>query len=158
MYFTALYALVGGLAQGLDRRYWASVVAMFVLSGALASVKAIPLVEASAVMTRQEVNVGQFVGHGNTPPELLSILFPTILHDGREAPTYVGLTTLALAIIGITLFRRNWRIAFWTTVAAFAVLMGAADATPLPRVLPGEMVSTLVPRLDNWAVTWALEP
>ena len=135
VYFTALYALVGGLAERLDGRYWASVVAMFVLSGALASVKAIPLVEASAVMTRQEVNLGQFIGHGNTPPELLSTLFPTILHDGREAPTYVGLTTIAFALIGLTRFRRNWRIAFWLCVAVFAVLMGAAGATPIPRIV-----------------------
>jgi hypothetical protein len=134
VYFTALYALAGGVADRLDRRYFMSVAAMFALAGLLAAVKAVPLAEASAVMARQEVNVGQFIYHGNSVPELLSFLFPTILHDGREAPTYVGLTTLAFAMMGVTLVRRDWRIVFWTCVAAFAVLMGAGAATPVPQL------------------------
>ena len=135
VYFTALYALVGGIAERSDRRYYLSVAAMFVLGGVLASIKAIPLVEASFLMARQQVNVEQFTAHGNTPAQMLSILFPTILHEGREAPTYVGLATLVFAFVGASLFRRHWRVAFWMCVAILALVIGAGDATPIPKLL-----------------------
>jgi len=44
-----------------------------------------------------ETDRGQFVGRGNSPAQMWGALFPTIVHDGREAPTYVGLITLVLA-------------------------------------------------------------
>ena len=65
------------------------------------------------LMARQEVNGAQFAGHANSPAQMLSVLFPTILHEGREAPTYVGLATLVFALSGLSLFRRSWRVAFW---------------------------------------------
>ncbi len=135
MYVSGLYALVGALAERASFRTYFSLAAMFVCGGLLASVKAIPLVEASQLMARQEVNLGQFASHANSPAQMLSALFPAILHEGREAPTYVGLLTLGFAFVGSSLFRRNWRVAFWIGVAAFALLVGAGDATPIPRLL-----------------------
>jgi hypothetical protein len=135
VYFTALYALVGAIAEHATRRYYLSVAAMYVVGGLLASIKAIPLVEASFLMARQVVNLGQFTGHGNTPAQMLSALFPTILHEGREAPTYVGLATLVFAFAGASLIRRNWRVAYWVAVAILALLIGAGELTPVPRLL-----------------------
>ena len=135
VYFTALYALVGGIAERVDRRYYLSVAAMFFVGGLLASIKAIPLVEASFLMARQVVNLGQFTGHGNTPAQMLSVLFPTILHEGREAPTYVGLATLVFAFVGASLIRRNWRVAYWVSVAVLALVISAGEVTPVPRLL-----------------------
>ena len=135
VYVSGLYGLVGALAERARMRTYGSLAAMFICGGLLASVKAIPLVEASVVMARQEVNFGQFAGHANSPAQMLSILFPTILHEGREAPTYVGLLTLGFAFVGASRFRTNWRAAFWMWVAAIALLIGAGDATPVPRLL-----------------------
>ena len=135
VYFTALYALVGAIAERADRRYYASVAAMYFVGGLLASIKAIPLVEASFLMARQVVNLGQFTAHGNTPAQMLSALFPVIQHEGREAPTYVGLATLVFAFVGVSLIRRNWRVAFWVCVAILALLISAGEVTPVPRLL-----------------------
>jgi hypothetical protein len=135
VYFTALYALVGARAERADRRYFLSVSVMYFIGGLLASIKAIPLVEASFLMARQEVNLGQFTSHGNSPAQMLSTLFPTILHEGREAPTYVGLATLLFAFVGVTLVRRNWRVAFWVCVSIVVLLIGAGQATPVAQLL-----------------------
>jgi len=132
-YATALYALtVGGRRAGA--RFYASIATMFAVSMLLAAHKALPLVEASTVMARQLVNYGQFAGHANTPQELLSVLFPTVLHDGREAPTYVGLATLAFAMIGASRARTDRRTIFWIAAALFALLIGMGDSTPVARV------------------------
>lgn len=135
VYFTLLYALVGTIAQRADRWYPLAIAEMYVVGGLLASVKAIPLVEASFLMTRQVVNFSQFIGHGNTPWQLLSAIFPSIVHEGREAPTYVGLATLLFALVGASMCRRNWRLAFWLTVGTLAVVITAGDVTPIPQLL-----------------------
>ena len=64
----------------------------------LASVKTVPLVEASWYMVRQAAGFGQFVSHANSWSEMWLALFPTVLHEGREAPTYFGLATLLLGV------------------------------------------------------------
>ncbi len=147
VYFTALYALVGAIAERADRRYYLSVAAMYFAGGLLASIKAIPLVEASFQMARQAVNMGQFTGHGNTPAQMLSVLFPTILHEGREAPTYVGLATLVFAFVGASRIRRNWRVAFWVCVTILALLISAGELTPIPKLL-----YTVVPLYQKFRV------
>jgi hypothetical protein len=58
-----------------------------------------PFVEASFQMARQGVNLSQFVNRSNTPAQMLSMLLPSILHDGREAPIR-RLGHLALAAVG----------------------------------------------------------
>ena len=147
VYFTLLYALVKFAVTGRDRRFAMGIFWMYFVAGLLASIKAIPLVEASVLMARQEVNFGQFAGHGNSPAQMLSTLFPTILHEGREAPTYVGLATLVLAFTGATLFRRDWRVAFWTAVAVVALMIGAGSATPVAQLL-----YTVVPLYQKFRV------
>ena len=140
-YATALYALTMGGPSTLlgagrrdGARFYVSIATMFALSMLLAAHKALPLVEASTVMARQLVNYGQFAGHANAPIELLSMLFPTVLHDGREAPTYVGLATLSFAMIGVSRARTDRRAIFWIAAALFAVLIGMGDSTPVARV------------------------
>lgn len=133
-YAALAYALVGGWAEAQPRRYYLSVLGIFVLGGILASVKLLPLVEASFLMARQIVSFGQFAAHGNTPAQMLSVLFPSVLHEGREAPTYVGLITLIFALAGATLARRHWRAGFWVAAAVIALLLGAGDSTPVAQI------------------------
>ncbi len=130
-----LYGLVGGRAEGADRRYYVSLVCLFLVGGLLAAVKALPLAEASSEMARQSVNFGQFTGHSNSPAQMLSVVFSSIAHEGREAPTYIGLSTLILGLLGTSLARRQWRPAFWTCIAVVALLLGSGASTPLARVL-----------------------
>ena len=109
---------------------------MFALGALLTSIKALPFVEASFYMARQEVNFGQFVSHANSPAQMLSMLYPTILHEGREAPTYVGLVTLGLALITVLRIRYlTWHVRFWLGIALFALLLGAGDSTPVANLV-----------------------
>jgi hypothetical protein len=131
-YCAALYALVGGWAERRGRAYFLRVAGLFVLGGLLTFIKALPFVEASFYMARQETSFAQFASHANSPAQMWSVIFPTILHEGREAPTYVGLITLALAIVGLgRAWRSSWRVPFWAAVAVIALLIGVGDSTPL---------------------------
>ena len=134
-YCCGLYALIGGWTARAPWGYYLRVAGLFVLGGLLTAIKSLPFVEASLYMARQAVNFNVFAGHANSPAQMLSILFPSVLHDGREAPTYVGLLTLALAGAAVaTRVRRDWRIAFWAGIAVFALLMGMGDHTPLASI------------------------
>ena len=134
MYACALYALAGGLFERADWRYYLRLGAAFALGVALTAIKAIPLAETTALTARQAMDFGAFVSHANTPAQMLSMLFPAIIHEGREAPTYVGLATLVLALAAAGRPFRHWRIAFWLTIAIVALLIGAGDATPVAQL------------------------
>jgi len=127
----AAYALAGGLAERQRLRYYFAVTALFVIGACLSAVKLLPQVDIMEQMARQQMSFEQFVSHANSPVQMLSILFPAIEHEGREAPTYIGLITLVLASIGIAQVRRNWRVVFWLAVAVVAFMLGAGDSTPL---------------------------
>ncbi|MDA1184879.1 MAG: YfhO family protein [Acidobacteria bacterium] len=127
----AVYALVGGLAERERPRYYVAVSALFVLGALLSAVKLLPQFDIMQQMARQQMSFEQFVGHANSPAQMLSMLFPAVEHEGREAPTYVGLVTLVLATLSVAHARRNWRVAFWLTVAVAAFMLGAGDSTPL---------------------------
>jgi hypothetical protein len=133
---TLLYVLTSGWIARADRSFYIRVASMFALGALLTSIKSLPFVEASFYMARQEVNFGQFVGHANSPAQMLSMLYPTILHEGREAPTYVGLVTLGLAFISVLRIRYlTWHVRFWLVVALFALLLGAGDSTPIANLV-----------------------
>jgi hypothetical protein len=46
-------------------------------------------------------------------------------------PTYVGIATLLVAVIGISRLRTDWRIAFWLLMSALGVGMALGTSTPL---------------------------
>ncbi len=134
-YCCGLYALLAGTMARERLPYYLRVAGMFSLGGLLTLVKSLPFVEASSYMERQGVNLGQFTSHANSPAQMLSMFFPTILHEGREAPTYVGIITLGLACIGARHgWRTTWRVPFWIGILAFALLLGAGDSTPLANL------------------------
>ena len=57
---------------------------------------------------------------------------PTILHDPTtELPTYVGLATLLLALIGATRLRSSWRVGFWLVMSLLGLGMALGTTTPL---------------------------
>lgn len=131
-----LYAATSGWIARADRAYYIRVASMFALGALLTSIKALPFVEASFYMARQAVNFGQFVSHANSPAQMLSMLYPTILHEGREAPTYVGLVTLGFACIAVLRMRfLTWHVRFWLAISVFALLLGAGDSTPVANLV-----------------------
>jgi hypothetical protein len=130
-----VYALAGGIAERKPRRYYLEIAAMFALGGLIAAIKLLPFAESIRYMAREEMSYGQFISRGNAPAQLWSALFPTVLHDGREAPTYVGLLMVVFAIVGAARWRGQWRVLFWVATIGFCVLVTLGDATPIPRLL-----------------------
>ena len=150
MYCAGLYALAGLIVDTGSRRTrpaaegelrltgawwrpWANTAAMCALGILLSSVKALPLAEASSLVVRSEgLTFDRFVGPSLTGPQMFSFVFPTILHaPTTELPTYVGIATLVLALVGAARFRSNWRVAFWCLMSLVGVGMALGDATPL---------------------------
>jgi hypothetical protein len=134
-YLFAAYALCGARADRAGSPVIAATLSMGILGALLTSIKTVPLVEASLYTSRQTSNFEAFVSHGNTPTQMLSILFPTILHEGREAPTYVGMATLVFAVAALRSTFLNWRVMFWLVTVSLMLLIGVGDATPFPRLL-----------------------
>lgn len=130
----ALYAVTGGVAEREKAGYYLRALGVFVLGAILAAVRLVPFVESTTQMARDEIGFGQFVSHTNTPAQLWSAIFPTVLHEGREGPTYVGLVTLLLALTGVFGgWRRGWKVKFWLAVVVGSVLFGLGAYTPLAR-------------------------
>lgn len=139
MYCAGLYAVVGILreagtaAGGSVRRYLVATAALFALGILLASVKTFPLVEARTLVVRSEgLTFERFVGPSLSAAQMLTFVFPTILHQPiTELPTYVGLATILLAQIGVTQVRSDWRVVFWLVASLVGVGMALGTATPL---------------------------
>ena len=144
MYCAGLYALVGIGAEarvveaGSFRtrqicKHVASTAAMFAIGILLSSVKAFPLIEARNIVARSEgITFQRFVGPSLSAPQLFSFVFPTVVHGpATELPTYVGLATLLLAIVGATRLRSNWRVGFWLVMSVAGIVMALGTATPL---------------------------
>jgi len=149
MYCAGLYALIGLIldagskrtrppvpgapAGGTRWRQFASTAAMFALGILLASVKALPLAESSSLVVRSEgLTFARFVGPSLTGPQMLSFVFPTVLHaPTTELPTYVGIATLLLALIGASRFRSRWRVAFWCVMCLVGIGMALGTSTPI---------------------------
>ena len=134
MYTCGLYALAGGIFERAGWKYFARVGAALALGVLLTAVKTIPLMETTALTARQSLDFGAFVSHANTPAQMLSALFPAIVHEGREAPTYVGLATLVFAMAAVFGRLRSWRVFFWLGIAVISMLIGVGDATPVSRL------------------------
>jgi hypothetical protein len=66
---------------------------------------------------------------------MLSFFMPAIEHEGREAPTYVGLVIVVFALASLRDWRRHWPVAFWSFVAALSLLAGAGESTPVAEWL-----------------------
>jgi hypothetical protein len=106
---------------------------MFAVGIILSAVKAFPLIEARTLVVRSEgLTFERFVGPSLTGAQMFSFLFPTILHEPTtELPTYVGLATLILALIGATRLRSNWRVGFWLVMSLLGLGMALGTTTPL---------------------------
>lgn len=130
-YPLALYAVVGLVVERASPGGWLATAGAVGLGALLAAVKALPVVEVSQYTARQEMSLGAFYRFANTPAEMLSALLPTILHDNREAPTYVGLVTLTAAMAATSRAFREWRVLFWLGIGTAAALIAMGPATPL---------------------------
>ena len=153
MYCAGLYALVGLFVEprtanlesrttnpesripnpGRRLRWLTATAVMFALGILLSAVKALPLIEARTLVIRSSgLTFERFVGPSLTGPQSFSFVFPTILHPPTtELPTYVGIATLLVAVIGISRLRTDWRIAFWLLMSALGVGMALGMSTPL---------------------------
>ena len=117
-----------------SRLHWfAATTAMFALGILLSAVKVLPLVEARTLVVRSEgLTFQRFVGPSLTAPQAFSFVLPTILHGPTtELPTYVGIATLLLALVGISRVRTNWRLVFWLVMSLVGIGMALGTSTPL---------------------------
>ena len=133
-YLCGLYAFAGGVFERAQPRYYLRLVAMLTLGVLLAAIKVLPILETSDLTARQALPFAAFVSHANTPEQMLSALFPAIVHEGREAPTYVGLSTLVFATAAAARLLRDWRVAFWACIAVVAFLIGTGASTPVAEM------------------------
>ena len=146
MYCSGLYALAGiliesrlpaagsGLPNPESRLPMIGATAiMFALGIVMSAVKALPLIEARTIVVRSAgLTFERFVGPSLTAPQTFSFVFPTILHGPTtELPTYVGITTLVLALVGVSRLRTNWRIVFWLVMGLIGIGMALGTSTPL---------------------------
>jgi hypothetical protein len=145
MYCAGLYALCGMVAEHRARResstlhprsrfgWFAATSAMFALGILLSAVKALPLIEARTLVVRSAgLTFQRFVGPSLTGPQAFSFVLPTILHGPTtELPTYIGIATLLLALIGVSRIGTNWRIAFWLVMSLVGIGMAMGTSTPL---------------------------
>ena len=122
-----------GIGDPGMRRSIAATTAMFALGILLSAVKAFPLIEARTLVVRSEgLTFERFVGPSLTAPQAFSFVFPTILHEPTtELPTYVGIATLLLAMLGLSRIRTDWRIAFWFVMSLVGIGMSLGTSTPL---------------------------
>jgi len=111
----------------------ATTTVMFALGIVMSAVKALPLIEARTMVVRSAgLTFERFVGPSLTAPQAFSFVFPTVLHGPTtELPTYVGIATLLLALIGVSRLRTDWRIAFWLSMALVGIGMALGTSTPL---------------------------
>ena len=133
MYCAAAYAALGLVAGRAGWRAAGGIAAMFTLGVMLAAVKEVPLAQASALVARSEgLTFQRFVGPSLTGPQMLSFVYPTVLHGATtELPTYMGIGTLLMALIGATRMRLDWRVSFWLLAAMLGVGMALGQSTPL---------------------------
>ena len=133
--FCVVYALVAAIAQRAPAVTYARLAAVFGLAALLMSIKAVPFVEATRYIGRQAVGFDQFVSHANSPSQMLSLMFPSISHDVREASVYVGFTVMTIAALSLGGARRDWRVVVWAITAVVVALVGMGSATPVARLL-----------------------
>jgi hypothetical protein len=109
---------------------------MFAIGILLSSVKAFPLIEARTLVVRSAgLTFQRFVGPSLSDAQMFTFVFPTILHAPiTELPTYVGIATLLLALVGIARWRSNWRVTFWLAMSILGVGLALGTATPLVDV------------------------
>ncbi|MGE0590970.1 MAG: YfhO family protein [Vicinamibacterales bacterium] len=130
-YVLGAYGLVGGLLERAGWRAWVATAGAVALGAALGAVKVLPVLEVSLYTARQTLRLEAFTSYANTPLQALSIFLPSIAHQTREAPTYLGLVTLVCALATLRLSGREWRVPFWWSVAVAALLIGLGEATPV---------------------------
>jgi hypothetical protein len=141
------YAAVAGRVERRPRRYWAMAASLFALGGLLTLVKVLPFAELTLSLSRDTISLDHFVSFANTPAQMWSMLFPTVIHEGRESPTYIGLGLTIFAMLAATRVRTNWRIAFWMVTAAIGIVFGLGTATPI-----AELAYRYVPLYDKFRV------
>ena len=134
-YLIGVYAVVLWLTQGRSRRLALLGASVLALGALLTAAQTLPLLELSGLAARIEVGFEQFANsHAKTPSELLTALVPQIRHEGREAPTYTGVVTLAGAALLLAGGQLSWRMRFWLVTAVICLLLGLGGRTPLADV------------------------
>ncbi len=147
-YLIGFYTAVLWLAESRRLRPLAALAAAFVLGGALGAIQVVPTMDVAGWIARDQVNFSQFAGSfAKKPHELLTVVIPQFCHERREAPSYVGLLPLWLAVVAIFGAWRQWRTWLWVTVAILCLLLGLGPATSL-----AEIAYTSMPLYDKFRV------
>jgi hypothetical protein len=154
----SLYCLVAGWTPAPRRwRRLALLFAVLALGVAATAVQLIPAAELTNLGQRAEMSFADFNSFSLPPHHLARLFFPYAFggapgspygqnYFGEWAPPaggwgptelifYVGLTTLALAFVGLVARRRDRVAWFWAGAGVLALLLAAGDATPLARLV-----------------------
>lgn len=134
-YIGGAYAIAIAVADGGGLRYLASVGVMAAGAALMCAITLLPVIEASSIVATTSRAFKDFVEYSETPARLLSALYPTIPHVGRETPTYVGMATLLLAPLGLWRPPSRWRAIFWLVLVVVSVLVSLGRATPLASMM-----------------------
>jgi hypothetical protein len=154
----ALYCLAAGWLPAPHR--WHRLALLFgvlALGVAATAVQLIPAAELTNLGQRVEMSFADFNSFALPPRHLARLFFPYAFggapgslygqnYFGEWAPpaggwgpteliVYVGLTTLALAFVGLAARRRERVAWFWAGAGVLALLLSMGDATPLARLV-----------------------
>jgi hypothetical protein len=132
LYLCAAYGLVLGWAERRTRSFFFFLVASFVCGMLLAAILVVPLQEIGDEAARVNVSFSQFAeSFARHPRELAIMVVPQIVHDGREAPLYIGLLTLMAVMLAWRWPGSRWRLGFWIVAAVLCLLLGLGSSTPV---------------------------
>jgi hypothetical protein len=134
----------GGAHTAARNAYWPVISGSAIVGGglALAAVQWLPLGEWALVSSRRGGVDYEFASaFGLAPENLLTVIFPYFfrlpdattwwsLWQQWETELYVGIPTLALAIVGI-IFARRFELAYFVLLGAVSLLIGMAHYAPL---------------------------
>lgn len=137
-YLVGLYALIACLASRASIRSYLAVASIFIIGLLLSAIQIVPLTEELDRLARDQVSYHQFIHRALTLMKFVIFAFHPVTFmddDYREAPVYVGVGALFLALIGISQIRSNWRIIFLTVAGLVAVFAASGDQTPIPRLI-----------------------
>jgi hypothetical protein len=144
---TVAYAIWRGVGVASRVRYAGTLAAMGALGVGLCAVQLMPSLALIAESQRQSFPYDLLVAESLAPRQIISLWmpflygappsgpFPTPPWGGgpwfNETVGYVGIATLVLAAVGLSRWRTEPQVRFWTIVALVALLLALGGSTPL---------------------------
>ncbi len=142
-----VYALTQLLNKAVPLSVWFRVCSGFAIGVALGTVQLLPLFRHSQSSVRPKLDKEAAFALSASPKHLLTLLFPNALGGGNsglgwhspwlggelqhEVANYLGITFLALAVVGVFRLRRSPLVIGIGTLAVFGLLSALGGRTPV---------------------------